>query len=341
MSVNTVNTVNSGNVEPFYYHREYRNDIPEAEQTVEKTWLQEAQRVGFIALPFISLYKPLSFPLSLALGGLRVLSCGSELLASIQRDDMDQIAYQLVQTSIAVIAVAGTVFAHPVGMLITTAQDIFVELKLLLTNLQEGAYDKAALNCANILNNSLYIALLLNGGLELAVASLAIQVVLGAYHSHQEFKKGNHLEGAAHLVMALIRGNQARVQMDNVPWMSKLKTMIGNVATKTTAKLSFMPAANYADTNNYSVSVETNQVWIEGRDGVHFHTATYPGGVRIETRINGDDIGLQEILCDGEIVAVSRTITWNDDHFVHLYEGARVTSYMNRQVLEACDWALV
>lgn len=337
----SVNAVNSRNAEPFYYHREFINDIPEAGNAAgEKTWLQEAQRMGFIALPFISLYKPLSFPLSLTLGGFRVLTCGSELLTSIQREDAQQIAYQLVQTSIAVIAVAGTVFAHPVGMLITTTQDILVELNHLRKNLQEGDYEKAALNCANILNNALYIALLTQGGLELAVASLAIQVVLGAYQSHQEFKKGNHLEGAAHLVMALIRGNQVRGQLGNVQWMPKLKTLIGNTATKTAAKLSLSPVANEADTNNYSAAVETRHVWIDARDGVYFHLATYPGGVKIETRISGADMGLQEILCDGEIMAESRTVIWHDDHFEHLYEGARVLSYMNRQILEACDWAL-
>ena len=65
-----------------YFHREYANDIPEQirRPAEGQSWVGIAQRVGCAALPFISLYKPLSMPLAVVMGSCRVISCGSELV---------------------------------------------------------------------------------------------------------------------------------------------------------------------------------------------------------------------------------------------------------------------
>jgi len=54
----------------------------------------------------------------------------------------------------------------------------------------------------------LYLSLFLHGGLELAIASLAAQILLGLYNSRAEFMKGNYIEAVGHIGMALVRGNQ-------------------------------------------------------------------------------------------------------------------------------------
>ncbi|HSX04690.1 MAG TPA: endonuclease/exonuclease/phosphatase family protein [Rhabdochlamydiaceae bacterium] len=220
--------------EPSYFHHEYSNDFPELkEDQAPKTWLDNAQRLGLVALPFIALYKPLSLPLSIATGGLRVFSCGSQLTVIIRQGDAQEVASQLLQTAIAVIALAGTIFAHPLGMLITTTHDILIELYHLLDNLKQGEYEKAVLNCANIVNNVLYFALFVNGGIEIAAASLAMQVIIGAYHAREEFNKGqdHYLEAAGHLLMTIIRANQLRVQLEKTHFNTNLKIMALKVAS--------------------------------------------------------------------------------------------------------------
>jgi len=79
---------------PVYYHREYENDLPKEEQ--ENSLLDQCKRVSTVALPFISLYKPLSFPLSLTLGGVRVISTFSQLLSEIQNGNVKDALYAVL-----------------------------------------------------------------------------------------------------------------------------------------------------------------------------------------------------------------------------------------------------
>ena len=208
-------------VEPQYYHREYRNDLPRVEARVQPSvqgsdqdsWVNTAQRVGMTALPFLSLCKPLSLPISLGMGAARTYTCASVLFTTIQSGDAGQIAYQFIQTTVAVIALAGTLFAHPTGMLITTGHDLIVAIAQLAEHLQKQEYQQAMECCFSIINNVLYFSLFLHGGLELSIASLTVQILLGIYTSRAEFMKGNYIEAAGHLGMSLFRGQQLREQV--------------------------------------------------------------------------------------------------------------------------------
>lgn len=213
--------------EPPYYHREYKNDVPkECGNSLDNSWVNTAQRVAFTALPFISLYKPLSFPLSLAMGGLRTFTCVSQLLQSIKNGNTQEIPYAMLQTTIAVISLAGTIFAHPLGMLISTGHDLLIETVHLIENLRKGEYQKAMENCFGIINNALYLALFLHGGLEIAIASLALQILLGLYHSQEEFRKGHYIEAAGHLLMAIVRGNQLSGQVKILNFKYNLNKLV-------------------------------------------------------------------------------------------------------------------
>ncbi len=177
-------------------------------------WTDDCMRVGIVALPFFSLHKPLSLPISLTMGGLRSVMCTSNLIESIRSGNCSDIAYMLLQTVIAVIALAGTIFAHPAGMLITTGHDLIIELTHLIHHLYVGEHRKALESCLNIANNALYLVLFLDGGLEMAIASLAVQILVGLSHSMNELQNGRWLEGAGHLLMATVRGNQLSAQVE-------------------------------------------------------------------------------------------------------------------------------
>ncbi len=257
--------------EPLYYHREYSNDLlrTEKEPTMDKD--QEAplyQRVAFAALPFIGLCKPLSMPFSLGMGSLRVISNLSALYSLSQQGNTENLPYQLLQTTIAITALAGTILAHPIGIFITTGQDIIIEITNLAGCLQSSEYFKAAESSANVLNNVLYLSMCLTGGIELSIASLAVQILLGLYHSQKEFKKGRWIEGSGHLFMAGIRSNQLHNQLRFVDFqhiLANLKTKIRplsivNLSNTQTDSLSRI--MKYKDSGIYALhkAVEANDI---------------------------------------------------------------------------------
>lgn len=189
-----INTTN-----PIYYHREYTNDI--GRSTDDPSLSNQCKRVALVALPFISLYKPAGFALSLGAGSLRLFSHTSLILHS----SMANLPYHLLHLTISSASVAATLLAHPLGMLLATGQDLLLNTSSVAQSLYHAQYTDAFTNSAHLLNNALYMSLLLSGGLKLAIASLSMQVLLGLYHSQQEFQKGHWLEGCGHLGMATIR----------------------------------------------------------------------------------------------------------------------------------------
>lgn len=214
--------------EPKYYHREYSNDIesPKNLSWSDQTNCEKAQRLLHVALPFTTLYKPFSFPISLGMGGLRTVSNIFQLVSCIKDGKTSNTtAYHTLQTTIAEISVAGTVFAHPLGMFITTAQDLVIEVSQLTEHAKNGDHKKALECCANILNNTLYLALFLHGGLEVSIASLGVQTLLGIYHAQDALRQENYLEAAGHLGMAVIRGNQMMHQVSILNYKWKLESL--------------------------------------------------------------------------------------------------------------------
>lgn len=202
----SVHLIDIRKLEPVYYHREYAHDV--GEQSSKNSRLDQSKRVAGVALTFLSLYKPFSFPISLGMGAVRSWTCIVQLCSSIEQGNPRAASYQLLQTAIAIIALAGTIFAHPLGMLITTGHDVIFELSSLVCHLEVGEYRQAAESCLSIVNNLLYLALMVNGGWELVIISLAAQILLGIYHSQAEFRKGNYLEGTGHLLITMVRGGQ-------------------------------------------------------------------------------------------------------------------------------------
>lgn len=195
---------------PVYYHREYGNDLGYQEENLQNAEPAVAfvQRVALASLPFASLYKPFNFPLSLGLGVLRAGVSSKDLFAAFYVRNAREISVCMLQTAVATAALAGTIFAHPLGMAITTGQDLLLEVTRLVHYFNDGDYEKAMLSCANIINNALYLSLFFGGGIEMSIASLALQILLELYHSKAEFKKGHSIEAVGHLLMSVMRCSQ-------------------------------------------------------------------------------------------------------------------------------------
>lgn len=208
--------------EPLYYHQEYKNNID------NKNKSNLVSRIAQTSLQFAVLYKPLNYPISLVMGSLRVVTNSSNLLASLNGGNRTEKFYSLLHTVVSVISVASTVFAHPAGMLITTGQDLILEIAQLINNIRNKRHKKAFENCLNLVNNGLYLALFFSGGIEIMIASLSLQILLGLHKSYHEFNKGNFIEGTGQLLMSIIRGNQLHTQVKVLKFKWNVESVIKN-----------------------------------------------------------------------------------------------------------------
>ncbi len=112
-----------------------------------------------------------------------------------------------------------------------TGNDLIIDAAHLIRHLHKGEYQEALIKSIDLLNNSLYLSLFLHGGLEVAIASLAVQIMLGLYHSQEEFNKGNYLEASGHVLMIMVRGSQMSSQIELLKFRNKL-VAVSNICKK-------------------------------------------------------------------------------------------------------------
>ena len=155
-------------------------------------------RFGKVLMPFLSLYKPISQPVSIVKKSISMVSLGSQLYGV----DKDRFPLHLLQTSLAIAVLIATLFGHPIRKGITKGKSITMDAKNLFHHFRQGDQLRAAEHGANILKNALYLGLLLNSSIELVVASFALKTFLRLYHAHSEYQQGNHLESAGYLALA-------------------------------------------------------------------------------------------------------------------------------------------
>jgi exopolyphosphatase/guanosine-5'-triphosphate,3'-diphosphate pyrophosphatase len=161
----------------------------------------DVARIGKTLFPFLSLYKPLTQPIAILSGSLRTIASGSQLFQASKED----LPVEGLRTAVAVAALAGTILAHPLGMAVSTVEDIAFGWKDIFSRFGQDDWQGAAVSYAQVINNYLFLGVLFYGGMPLILASSTMQVLLGLYHSSSEFKQGNYLEAAGHFAMSMIK----------------------------------------------------------------------------------------------------------------------------------------
>ena len=217
--------------EPCYYHLEYANNLSSSLRVtacLSSKNFDRLNRATNISLLLSTLYQPLYFPASVGLGTMRAVSNMLQLVSSIQNEN--NIGSQAVQTSFAVASLAGTVFMHPLGMLLTTAQDLYIDVSKLALAMEESDYKKAIEISASIISNGMYMTLFFHGGAELAITSLCMHILIEAYRAHIELKEGHYTAAAEHITLAALRGVQLNRQMKVFEVKKKVEALKPQVA---------------------------------------------------------------------------------------------------------------
>ncbi len=168
------------------YTRDYSNDAPPQTNIVK--------RVALAAVPFLSLHVALRYPVSIAMGTLRVVNTDTK---------------DIFGSSVAIIALAASIFQHQIGMAITTAHDTYIEIQKLRI---ADNWEDAAKSLTKIISNLVYLALISYGGLELSIIAFALQAAVNLIQAKDEFKSDRWIEGVANLFMAGIRLKQCHTQ---------------------------------------------------------------------------------------------------------------------------------
>jgi hypothetical protein len=204
------------------YVRNFDNDLPSS-APARRTWAGQAARVAKVALPYLSLYQPISKPLTLAMGAVRSLQSAHSLVTAIQSGERLAILRAVVELAVAVASVAGTVFAHPLGMLISTTHDLVLAIAGLVQAIRSGDREAILQASLQVASSALYLALMGFGGMHLMIASTALQIAIGAVQSRHEWARGNYLEALGQLGMVGIRGKQLVGQAQAALMMRRIR----------------------------------------------------------------------------------------------------------------------
>ncbi len=190
----------------------------------DRSW-EIGKEVVQTATPFLALYKPFSFPLAIGTGALRI---GSSVVLLAQARTPEELFSESFRTAIAVISLAGTIFAHPLGLLISTSYDVILELYTLSQNVKDGKSAEALQSCLKIVSHILYLSLFVKGSLELALCFFAVQMVTGLLEARHEFAEGRYIATAGHVIMTALRGAQLGCQVQAL----EAKFVVGKLAEK-------------------------------------------------------------------------------------------------------------
>jgi len=186
------------------YSRDYSNDTP------PQTNL--AKRVALAAVPFLSLHSSLRFPVSIAMGTLRVWNSDHK---------------NIFGTVVAITALAASIFQHRIGIILTTIQDVVIEINKIRRTTAD--WEEISTSLVKIFNNLIYLALISRGGLELSILAFVMQAVINLIQSKDEFKEGRWIEGVANLLMAGIRLHQTHTQVQQLKRNWEIEAAVKNI----------------------------------------------------------------------------------------------------------------
>ncbi len=204
---------------PPYYHRQYENDL--LEKSSDPSYVDTAKRAVHIAVPFLSLYKPLAGAISLGMGSLRVLTNG---VGALNAKDGSSCAFQVIQVGLATLALAGTLYHFTLGLYLTTGADLITNLATVFKGLYNREYRQAGEAALQALTSSLYLAIMVLGSLEVILASILVQALVSLYQARDEWQKGRTPEAIAKSLMGMIRLYQAGGQAQLIQKRNRLQT---------------------------------------------------------------------------------------------------------------------
>lgn len=210
--------------DPNVYYKQFDKDIPN--KSSDNGLIGYAKRTAVTALPLLSLHKPFSGVISLATNSVRSVCHLSLCFESIRNgDSIRASSYELFQLALSVTALAACIFNFTIGLYVITSVDILTSLKELISELAAKNHSRAFEEALSLTTSSLYLAMLVLGSLEVALAFFVIQALHSFYLSKSDFNKGRYIEAFGKALMGFARGYQAKQQVHLIQKRRRLLKM--------------------------------------------------------------------------------------------------------------------
>lgn len=172
-------------------------------------------RIFYSILPFIALYKPFGQAITFVMDSIRTFCSFSELL---EKKD----AKKIFNIAIAISALAGTIFMHPLGLCISTLNNLGIDINFLITQLHLGNTEEVLSSLLSIAENFFYLGTMLVGSIEVIALSILLNMAIEIVRSRKELKNGNFLEASSHLLMSFVRFFQAAPFIEKIAYKHDL-----------------------------------------------------------------------------------------------------------------------
>ena len=212
--------------QPLHYVRQFENDLPN---------LETVKRVAMIALPILSLHQPFGRAISTGMGICRSATELSRTLKALSEGRYSDSLNHLTLTAFAVLALAGNYYQYKIGLVATTTVDLCTNLVRAYKALTQGNYDKAIDELLQAASSSLYLAVLLNGGLEYQLASTVLQGLLSLLQARKDWAGGRVPEcltkivlGCAHMYQGYKYLEEIRVR-DGVQILDPIQVLLERI----------------------------------------------------------------------------------------------------------------
>jgi len=173
-------------------------------------------RIFYIALPFIALHKPFGRLITFVMDSIRSISSFGQLADKKK-------CKELAKTAIAISALVGTYFMHPLGLCSSTLYDLGYDVTSVIASLQMGHTNEAIYAMLSMGQHLCYLGTMLIGSLEVVAVSILLSMVIEFCRSKKEYLKGNLLEACAHLLMSAVRFSQAAPYIEKIAYKNDIK----------------------------------------------------------------------------------------------------------------------
>lgn len=205
---NYINYVNHILIQPSEVKQRFDCSFPLGKNF--ETIQERALSITQLTLPFLCLYHPLGYSVSLAAGGGRVICHLSNTAMAIKKREWSESGKQMVHTLLAVLLLCSTYFEFKIGLFLSNGHDAILSSYSIIQDIIAKEYTKAGEETLQLTATLLYLSFMLTGTLEYLLALYLIQGAISLYLCKKELYSKRYPEAIACFAMGIVRFNQAK-----------------------------------------------------------------------------------------------------------------------------------
>lgn len=210
-----------------YYHRQITNDLPNKKDG----WEIPAQRIGALVVPLMMLYRPIAEPISMGMGGIRIVTHIVGSAKAWQQGAFWKLASESSQAGLAIVSFASCFVQFRWGAFMTTSADILQNLVSISHHYRERKFDLMFEDLLQLAGNSFYIAIFAYSSLEIVIASMAFQILINLYQARKEWNENKTPEALVKLFVASVRLYECK---QNWTILQSQKALVAQLSTRPT-----------------------------------------------------------------------------------------------------------